>query len=341
MFFIFSALAPIFLVMLAGFVVERMGILPATTGSVLSVFSINISIPCLIFHIMAGTDLNQLSQGGWWTAMLSTQLGGLALFYWMERKFRRAPSGPAIISSLSICFCNAGFVGLSVIINLFPGNREAMAAAGLTVVASNAVAIVAQMVLMAWERKRRAEEGEAPAGEDPEPTGGKRLWTLFRRFILGNPILMATALGLTVAVLQIPVWKPLDRACELLGFVSPSCMLFALGFCLRANLVEGRTAGGNSVGHQVWLCFMRMVGLPLITLAALVLMGSDPMWTSVAVIIMSTGTAILVAAFGQVYRAAAGQAALTVAITNSLSLFSLMGFIWLLGKLGLIPAGAL
>lgn len=334
MYMIFASLAPVFLIILAGFVIERVSYLPANTGDILSFFSLNISIPCLLFHIMCGTTLEQFSQVNWWGGMIGVQVGCFAIFYWLERRVRRTAAGPAIISSLSCCFCNAGFVGISVIISLFPGNAGAMSAAGLNVVASNVIVIIGQMMILGWSRQRKMPEGRHMHFVIPLRL---RVWRFVRRFLLGNPILMATALGLGVAFLEIPVWEPLDKACSMLGYVSPPCMLFTLGFSLRKNLSEAFRGHSINLKHQLWMMSWRLAGLPLLTLAVLLLLDCDPLWISISVIMMATGTAIMVAAISQVYQAVPGQAALTVAVSNILSFFSLLAAIWFLTVIGIMP----
>ena len=96
MYMIFASLAPIFLIILAGFVIERLSFLPQNTGDILSFFSINICIPCLLFHIMCTTSVEQFSQVNWWIGMVGPQVIGLALFYCLERYVRHAGNRRAV-----------------------------------------------------------------------------------------------------------------------------------------------------------------------------------------------------------------------------------------------------
>ncbi|MDO5537810.1 MAG: AEC family transporter, partial [Desulfovibrionaceae bacterium] len=129
----------------------------------------------------------------------------------------------------------------------------------------------------------------------------------------------------------------LDKAVAMIGYVSPPCMLFTLGLTLRGNLTRALQSHAISMGHQLWLWFWRLIGIPLVTLGALLLLGVDPLWVSVSTIVSATGTAIFVAAMAQLYQTAPGSAALTVAVTNLLSLFSLMGALALLTWMGCMP----
>ena len=345
---IFSSIAPIFILMTIGLLVRSTSLLPASAGLPLSIFSINVSIPCLIFHIMASTSLDELARPDWWAGLLGVLVVGLFAFFAFELFLRKEKTGPAMISSLAIVFANAGFVGLSVIWALFPDNQQAQTAAGLTTVAFNLVAIIGQSVVLSWHKRQAEKErggaenqagiqgrtaGPQEAGRNIEHMGIK---AFLRRFVLGNPILMATLVGLCVPVFDIPVWKPLDTAADMLGKVSLSVMLFTLGFTLRDSVAEALRGHEIQVGHQIWLCAWRLAGFPLVLLGVFLALDVDPLWASVSVIINSTGTAVMVASFAQVYRAGAGSAALTASVTNVLSLFSLMTAIWFLQRLGLL-----
>ncbi len=333
MYMIFSSVAPLFIIILAGAAVERMQMLPEATIRVLSVFSLNISIPCLIFHIMCSAPLDSLTEWRWWLGVLTVQVGFLGLMYFIERHLGRE-SGPAMAYALSVAFCNAGFVGLPVIISVYQSDAMALTAAGLMVVSSNAACIIAQMVIMAYARRRQGRE------EGPDRPGiGARAAQFVRRYILSSGIFMATILGLLVCLSGVGIWEPLDRAVTMIGYISPACMLFTLGLGLRRNVAQALRGGGISAGHQVWLCFWRVAGMPLTMLGVLMLLGVDPLWICVSTIISATGSAIFSAALAELYQCAPGPISLTVAVTNVLSLLSLMGALTLLTWLGWMPSG--
>lgn len=332
MLMIFSAVVPVFLVILAGVLADRLQLVTPETGRSLSVFSINVAAPCLVFHIMCSAPLDKLCEWRWWAAVLVLQGLFMGVFYLLERRLGRE-SGPAVVLALSVAFCNAGFVGLPVVINVYDGGSEAMAAAGLMMVAANEVVIIAQLVLAAWSG--RGGEGR-DAGRDAN--FGRRVWLFIRRYLLGSSILTATVIGLLVPVLGIPVWQPLDRAFELLGMTAPAVMLFTMGLGLRNSLRQALGAGGISWRHQAWLCFWRMAGMPLVFLAVLLALDVEPLWLCVTVIMMSTGSAIFASTLAQLYRAAPGQVSLAVALSNMLSIFSLTACLALLTWMGLMPA---
>ncbi|MDO5538214.1 MAG: AEC family transporter, partial [Desulfovibrionaceae bacterium] len=256
------------------------------------------------------------------------------ILYGIER-LRKKETGPAVVASLAANFCNSGFVGMSVIMNIMPGNQSALTAAGVFMVACNGIFIAGQMMVIGWSRVKRMGNHHLHVSVPLY----KRVWRFLEHFILSNAFLMATLLGLLVSVSGVPVWAPLDKGIAMLGYTAPATMIFTLGLCLRPNLVAALRAHSISVPQQIWLCSFRLVIVPALTLGVLLLLGVDPLWTCVTVVISATGTGIIVSALAQLYNAIPGPAALTIGLTNILSLFSITGTLYFLHATGLMPAG--
>ncbi len=177
-------------------------------------------------------------------------MGGMELFSFLERP-RGTDTGTTVTASLSIRFCNAGFVGLPVIINLSHSDGDARTIAGLMMLVANALAITGQLTV-------------------------------------------------------------------------------------RAARGSGRTAAPLSLPGHPGRC---LPGIPLITPGVMIMLDMDSLRTSVTAISMTTGTAIFVAPLDRVCQAAPGQAGLSVAITDMLSLFSLTGKMSLPRLPGPLPEG--
>ncbi len=328
---ILDAIAPVFLVILAGVLAERAGMLARETGRIVSVLVVNVTLPCLLFNLMTQVTAEQLSKGWWWLATAFLPL--VILWSWAGVELaRRVPFGPAVIYGFSTVFFNAAFVGLPVVMNLFPGNQQAMAVAGLCVVASNSAGLTGQICLDAWNRRRRAGEGSRP----PAPPGGPAAscWRIVRQYVLGNPVLSATIIGLSLAILEIPLWKPAAKAVQMLGMLSPTAMLFVFGFNLCTFLRKAASGRKGLFLHSLLVSLAKLIGFPAATWAALACFGYSQEWLAVTVVMCATGTGIVTSVFAEVYGAAPEETALTVAVTNVMSFFSLLLFVWLLKDAG-------
>lgn len=186
--------------------------------------------------------------------------------------------------------------------------------------------MLAPVALGAWNRKRR--------GEKTEGSAAKRFLAGLKFFVLGNPVACATLLGVLVALLHIHIWEPLDKAIKMVGMLAPACMLFSLGFGLRAKFVRALSGGMGVLLHSLMISTVKLVLFPAFTWAGLAFMGYTGVWLAVPVIIASTGCAVVCSVFGEVYGASPEESAMTVAITNIVSFFSLLTAIWLLQQQG-------
>lgn len=238
MYTLFAAIVPVFIIILIGMAVERTSLIPESAGQVLGIFVVNVAMPCLLFHAMSQVTVEQLTQGGWWFVQVAAQLIFFVVFFSIDR-LRGCSFGACVISGISVGFPNAAFVGLPVVMSLMPGNSEALTVAGLCLVATNVNGVLAPVALGAWNRKRR--------GEKTEGSAAKRFLAGFKIFVLGNPVACATALGIIAALLHIQIWNPMDKAIEMVGMLAPACMLFSLGFGLRAKFVKALSGGA-------WAC---------------------------------------------------------------------------------------
>ena len=322
---LFHAILPVFLTIFAGMLLERLRVLPEDIDRVLGVLVVKVCLPCLLFHYFAGVTPEQLSRGRWWLCVLGCQAAVMLAVCLMDR-LRGASAGEGMIAGLEASFSNVAFMGLPVVLSVLPDDPEAPVICGLLIISINTVAIPGQVFLDIWHRRRSGDE-----------IGGglaAHAWHVLRHYILGNFLLMATVIGLVVALLRVPVWAPLERTIEGIGLLSPMSMLLALGYGLRAKVTRAVRTGSSLVGRQLWLLSWKLVLGPGVMCAALVAAGCQGPWVAVPVIVAGTGTAVVTALFAELYQARPEETSLTVAVSNVVCLATLMGWLWMLRELG-------
>lgn len=338
---IISTVVPIFVIILAGIIVEKLDFMPEDSVRILSIFSINICFPCLLFHIMCTTPLDSMGSWKWWLGILAVQWLGFFIIYFIG-KIRGEKDKEAVLHGLVVAFCNAGFVGLPIIMSVFNHDKTALSVAGVMIVASNTIVIIAQTMLvsdMAKERREKEmEESEGRPAEEKQKTFLQKTGFFLRTYILSNGIFMGVLLGLAVSASGLKIWQPLDKAVSMLGYISPTCMLFTLGLGLRPDVARALSTHSIHAGQQIMLILLRLAGLPLLTLLVLSLLDIDPLWISVSTIMTATGCAIFTATLAQIYQADPGGCALTVSLTNILSIVSISATLILLSYMGLLPS---
>lgn len=321
------AVLPVFMIIAAGVLLRSRDILPENAGPVLGIYVLKLALPLLILHLLAGARLSDLAHWGFWCGILGSQLVMYCVGFLGDRIFCRRGAGPAVIAGLSCSACNAAFVGLPIISNLFPNNNAAMLVAGLATLTPNLVMIIGQSRLdalagsLAWD------------GGSPLKFAGK----LVHVFIFGNPILLSTLAGIALSASGYGLWAPLDRAVSLVGYTAAPCMLLSLGLDLRQKLlVATRLSHGHAALRHTWFIFCKLVFHPLLCWAILSALGVGGLWLVVSVIMSATATALVVTVIAEVYSAVPEEAALTAVISNGLSVFTLTGFVWAFQAVGMV-----
>lgn len=321
------AVLPVFMIIGMGVLLRSRDVLPENAGPVLGIYVLKLALPLLILHLLAAASIDDLAHWRFWGGILGSQLVMYFVGYLGDRLFCRRGVGPGVIAGLSCSACNAAFVGLPIISNLFPGNASAMLIAGLGTLTPNVVMIMGQSRLdalagsLAWD------------GGNPVKFVGK----LLKVFILGNPILLSTLAGIVLSASGLGLWGPLDRAVSLVGYTAAPCMLLSLGLDLRQKLVIAtRLSHGHAVLRHSWFILCKLVVHPLLCWAMLAALGVGGLWLVVSVIISATATALVVTVIAEVYSAVPEEAALTAVVANGLSIFTLTGFVWAFQSMGML-----
>ncbi|MDO5484434.1 MAG: AEC family transporter [Desulfovibrionaceae bacterium] len=320
MFTALFAVVPVFLVIGLGVWLRSREVLPDNAGRVLGVYVLRVALPLLLLHLVAQARPEDLAQGGFWLGVLGAQLLMFALAWGMDRLVWRRGRREAVIAGMNASVNNVGFVGLAIIMNLFPGNMEALLVAGLTILGTNLVIGFSQGWL------------EWLGG-----TAGGGIRAFLYKFVLGNILILSALVGAVLACSGLGLWEPLDRAVRMVGYTAAPCMLLSLGLDLRQKLeTVRRQAAGQVIVRQTWLIGCKLILHPLLCWYLLWLLGVEGLWLSVSVLLSATAAALVNALMAEVYDADPAEAALTVVLSNALNMFSLSAFIWFFLYLGMI-----
>ena len=316
------SIVPVFLIIGVGTVVDRFHFLPAGSSSVLSAYLLRLGMPLVLLHIMAGADPATLTQAGYWIALIAAQGVVYAAGYGADVLLARRGQGPAAMTALASSCCNAAFLGLAIIGSLFPGNAEAMIAAGIATITPAIVLVTGQVHL---EILRQRKEGQS-RGVGP----------ILVKSLLMNPMLWGISLGIVLCVTGIGLWDPLARAVGLVGSTCAPCALLALGLDMRARLNVAMKAKGHVALHQAGVISLKLIVHPLLAWALLALLGVSGLWLAVGVLMAGTASAVAVYMVGEYYRTAPEECAFSVVLTNCLNLFTMAGFAYAFRVLGYV-----
>jgi hypothetical protein len=304
----FLTVLPIFGLILAGWVVRRMGVFGERSMSELNRFVVYLALPALLFDVVVKARPEEIWQPGYFFASFlgcgAVFLAAVALSLW-----RRRPLADAAIAGLNVGYANTGFMGFPVALAALGPSAQAPALLAVLATVSGIFAVALVLV----------EIGQQQAG-----TGKGALALGVIRSLAKNPLIVAPALGGVLLALGVRLPEPADRMASMLGAAASPCALICLGLFLAGK----RERRASDRFATVVLSAGKLIAHPAITwvLAAHVFRLTPPLvHAAVLMSALPTGTGpFMVAEF---YKREAGVTAQVVLVTTVLSVATLTALI--------------
>jgi len=296
---------PVFALIFAGWLVRRVGVLGPHATTELSRFVVHLALPALLFDIVAHARWADLWRPGFVGAF---GLGaGLTFVLAVAARLPRVRSlGDAVIDGLNAGYANTGFLGFPLVLAAL--GRDAMGPTLVATILTVCVLFAVAIVLI---------EASQQAGTPPA-----RLALKVGRSVLGNPLLVAPALGTLVPLLGPGLPVPAESFLTLLGGAASPCALVALGLFLA----EKRTAAAADHGSTALLVGFKLFLQPAVTwILATTVFGLSPTLTQTAVLLaaLPTGTGPFMLA--ELYRRDASITSSVVLVSTVASVLTLTG----------------
>jgi predicted permease len=152
------------------------------------------------------------------------------------------------------------------------------------------------------------------------------------RQILLNPMVLSTLIGLIWAIAGLPIPAPVAAYMNIFAAALTPCALFAIGLGLS---IEGIR---SNLTASVLLTAVKLFVMPLIVYALCVASGLKPLYTIVAVICAAVPTAKTVYILAGEHKVEEALVASTVSITTMLSVATLLGWLYVLSRFGVVPS---
>ena len=307
---ILNVIAPVFILIGLGFLAVRMKLYPQAGVGGLIAYVNNFATPCLLFRAMIdvdfGTAFNPAIIGPFYAGAVSVlALGAIGA----ARFFRRTP-GESVAAGFSAMFTNTVLVGIPVMQRAF--GEEAMPIV-YSIIGLHAPTLMT-LGMFVMELARR--------------DGGKvstALWQGLRK-ALANPILIGIALGLLANVAGLELSGVADDVTLLLAGTVMPVALFGLGGALNEYRL------GETWPQALMTTGMQLIVHPAIAWVLMVpVLGVDPHIARYGVLLAAMPAGINTYIFATYYNRAVDVAANTILLSTMLSLFTITGWLLLLG----------
>ncbi len=294
-----NTVAPVFGILILGFLAVRMRMLNEAGVKGLVVFVFNFAIPLLLFRSLATTQLPPDIQ---WSFILSFY-GGSFTCYLLglvlgKKVFRRTLADQAIFG-MSAGFSNTVLMGIPILLTAY--GPEATLPIFLIIAFHGPTLMPLTTALI-------------QIGRGGEVSAGAQIRGVLLELVK-NPIIMGLLLGLAANLAGFVPSGPLDRIIELLGSSAIPCALFAMGASLAGYPLVG------DVAPAILLTGIKLLLHPaLVWVLAVPVFGLEGIWVPVAVTMAAMPSGVNAYLFGARYDAAPGVAARTILLGTVLSL---------------------
>lgn len=306
---------PIFLLIGAGFIAARTGLMSRDNLQGVGTFVIYLALPSLIIRALTDYPLAEVFNP---TYLLAYGLGSLAAFLLglalsVGLRGRRLEAGA--IHALGMSASNSGFIGYPVaLMAIGPPAAIFMA---LNMVVETLLIIPSALILA--EASRQNGNGVLKVARH----------TLAR--LVRNPVLIGLLIGILLAVTGLRLPGPLAKAVNMLAEAAGPAALFTIGGMLHGLKVRGMAV---DVGQVV---LGKLLLHPLAVLGVFLLLPDpDPLLIAGALLFACAPMISVYPLFGQQFgQGDASAAALMISTLASFVTISLV--IWLLTRLDLLP----
>lgn len=306
---ILNIVAPVFLVVGAGYLAVRGGIFSAEPIDHLMKFAIQIAIPCLLFRATSTIDLGAAFDWRILAAYYGASLIGFVVTYFVARKlFGRRP-GEAVAIGFAALFSNLVLLGLPI----------AERAWGFDTLAPN-FALVSVNAPICYLIGITAMEILRADGRNALETMRVVLNAIFR-----NSMMIGIGLGFVVNLGSITLPDALIGAVDLLARASLPVALFALGGVLTRYTLS------KSLGEASSVALVSLILQPALTWLVATQLGLSAQIVNSIVLMAAVAPGLNAYLFASMYNRAVGAAASSVLLSTLLSVFSVSAWLVVLG----------
>lgn len=311
--FSLNATLPIFIMMMLGYFLRRIGLVTQEFADAANTFVFKICLPLVLFDDLYQMDIAAAWDGGFVAFCAVATLGSIALCWLVSRAFGKQPwRGEFIQASYR---SGAAFLGIAFLLSIY---GEA-GAAPLMVIGAVPIYNVSAVVILELMRPGKVDRGVRP-----------ELIRSTIRGIVTNPIILGILAGVAWSLLRIPMPQVLGTAVADVGGIATPLGLIALGasFSFRRAFAVGTP---SIVASAIKLVGLELVFLPIALaagytgqkLVAVMMMLGLPSTVSGYVMARNMG-----------YEGAVNSS--VVMLTTLLSSATITFWLWLLKSQGLV-----
>ncbi len=307
---IVNIVAPVFGLILIGWLAAKSGYVSAGSGRVVAEFAFKIAMPALLFRSMLsvgempGSPLMLVAAYFLSAALVWITAAALTL------AVLRRPAPDAASIAMGSTFSNSVMLGVPLALSAF-GPEAAAPAALLISLDTPALWIAATL--------HHAFAARTTDGPVLPRLGGVVL------DLAKNPIILALLAGIVGRANGLVVPELPDRLLALLHQAAVPSALCALGMSLATYEIKGQAP------TLAVICILKLVAYPLVAYVMCVhVFALPPLWSAVAVLFAAMPVGANAYLFAQRYERAVGSVSSAIAVSTTIAVLSVAGVLYVL-----------
>ncbi|MGF9693872.1 AEC family transporter [Rhizobium sp. 0TCS1.26] len=311
---VFVNVAPVFLLILIGWMVSRTGLMEEKAGDAIAEFVFKIALPTLVFRTLAEAHFEGASPFRLWIAYF----GGVAITWTaghiVARRFFQRDAKIGVIAGMSSAFANNVFIGLPLV-GRSVGN-DGIVAISILLAIHLPLMMIAGTILMEHAASKVDGGGRRSLGAILRQVGAN---------LARNPLVIALCAGLIynlsgIGALPVVVKSVVDQ----IASTTAAAALISLGMTLRKYPVRG------NLSLAAVMAVLKLLLLPAAVFSLAKLLGLSPAWTSAMVLTSSVPTGINAWIIATRFQSGSSLAASVISITTIFGVISVSFWAWLL-----------
>lgn len=309
MILILTVTIPIFIVISAGYVSARMGMMTFQSIRAFTSFVFYFCLPLMLFHSLASAPVAEQFDSRFVIAYLCASLTNFFLGYLLARWVFDCNASEQVVLGLAVSFGHTVFMAIPISTSLY-GEASNLPVALLIAVEIGVIVPLAVVML-------EIENTTAPSMRSI-------IGTAFRS-VVTSPIVLAIIFGISVALLDIELPAVLDGVVNLVRGATIPCALYAIGASLHG------LPFGNRIKQSATVVLGKLVMYPvLVYLYMSVFPGISTEWKNIAIISAATPVGASVYLVASTYNSYVERASAVTLISTILSVITLSALVIML-----------
>jgi predicted permease len=305
---------PIFVMILIGWLIVKVGLMKAEVGDALSDFVFKIAVPLLLFRTIAEADFQGASPFRLWIAYFSGVAVTWTAAHIAATRFFGRDDRIGVLAGVSSAFANTIFIGLPLVQRTV-GDKGLVPLSILIAVHLPVMMIIGTILMERAEHRIAGGEGRSVA---------KVLRQIVNNLVR-NPLVIGLAGGAVMHLLGLKMPAPVESIVDQIAGVAGPVALISLGMALQQYGISG------NVGIASVTSVFKLLLLPACVWTTSHLVGLESDWTAALVLISAVPTGVNAWLIANRFGVGHSLAASTITVTTAFGAITVSFWAYLLG----------